>query len=275
VGGAVGVVSGLLGIGGGVLMVPFMYALMAAAGWSGLHVLTEHQAALAHATSLAVILPTALSGVLAHRRHGAAEWSVIVPLGLGAAGGALVGARSAVAVPSLALKTLFGVFLLVMAWRLGVGRGAITREEAAGGQGIRWAGGVAGGGVVGFFSALLGVGGGIVAIPILIRWARMDLHRVTAASLGIITFAALAGIMGYWVLGRGVAGLPSATLGYVHLPLVLAMLPGAILLAPVGARLNNRLPVAVLRRLFALLFVVLGIRLVWIHGGELLAGGLS
>lgn len=268
----VGVVSGLLGIGGGVLMVPFMYVLMEQAGWTGLQVAPAHHATLAHATSLAVIIPTAVSGVLAHRRHGVTDWSVILPLGLGASGGALVGAVLAVGTPSVVLKALFGAFLILMAWRLGL-RPRVPDTGGTGGTdvsgGFRRSGAVGGGLVVGFFSALLGVGGGIVALPILIRWGRMDLHRATAASLGIIAFAAVAGTVGYAVLGRGVEGLPAGSLGFVYLPLLLCMVPGAVLLAPLGAGWNNRLPVDVLRRLFAVLFLMLGVRLIWLHGGQI------
>jgi len=252
-------------------MVPFLYFLLEGSGWSGLQALPEHHATLAHATSLAVILPTALSGILAHRRHGVADWAVILPLGLGAAAGAVLGAAVAVATPSVVLKALFGGFLLVMAWRLGVPGARLAPVGDDQEPTMRWSWALGGGVVVGWFSALLGVGGGIVAIPILLRWTRMDLHRVTAASLGVIAFAAVAGIAGYALLGRGVPGLPAGAVGFVHIPLFFCMLPGAVALAPLGAALNNRLPVAVLRRVFAVLFLLLGSRLVWLHGGEVLS----
>lgn len=275
VGGAVGVASGLLGIGGGVLMVPFIYLLMAEAGWSGLIVPPGHQAQMAHASSLAVIVPTAVSGLVAYGRQGAVIWASVLSLGLAAGVSAFFGARLAALLPSVALKVAFGGFLVVMAWRLrGRGDSASPPGGPTGGDGarrLRWHVALAGGGLVGFLSALLGVGGGIVAIPILIHWARLDLHRVAAASLGVITFAALAGTVGYALAGQAVDGLPAGSLGYVHLPLVLAMLPGAVFLAPTGARLNQRLPVDTLRRLFALLLLVVGLRLVWVNGGEMLA----
>ena len=306
VGGAVGVVSGLLGIGGGVLMVPLLYFLMGGAGWSGLAVAPDHEAALAHATSLFVIIFAALSGLRAFHREGAVTWRVVVPLGLAAVVTAFLASQVAAGLPSPMLKALFGGFLLFSGVRLARARrrgpgpspaegasghergtpreeGEPTRVSRDGGeppQGgtngtgtpLRWWGALVGGGVVGFLSALLGVGGGIVAIPILIHFAGMGVHRVVPASIGIICFAAPAGVVGYVLAGQGVPDLPAGSLGFVHLPTALAMLPGAVLLAPVGARLNQRLPARTLEGVFAFLMVLLGAWLVWTNGAAFLGG---
>jgi uncharacterized membrane protein YfcA len=269
-GGVVGVVSGLLGIGGGVLMVPFLYFLMEKSAWSGLLVPLEHQAALAHATSLAVIVPTALAGLLTFRKSGLVSWPLVFPLGLFAALAALVGARVAATLPTEILKATFGAFLVVMGVRL-----AMRREGADGLQGEElpvWKAAI-GGTTIGFLSALLGVGGGIVAIPILIRWAGLDLGRVVPTSIGIIVFAAPAGVLSYALGGSGLPGLPSGAVGFVHVPAALAMIPGAVLLAPVGARLNLSLPTRTLRWVFAVLLAGMGAELVWSNGRLLLGGG--
>ena len=305
VGGVVGVVSGLLGIGGGVLMVPLLYFLMGGSGWSGLSVAPEHEAALAHATSLFVIIFAALSGLRAFQREGAVSWRVVVPLGLAAVVAAFLASQVAAGLPSPMLKALFGGFLLVSGVRLARPRrrgprpspaegapgdeGGTPREQEptrvsrdggesphgeihGAGTPLRWWGALLGGAVVGFLSALLGVGGGIVAIPILIHFAGMGVHRVVPASIGIICFAAPAGVVGYVLAGQGASGLPAGSLGFVHLPTALAMLPGAVLLAPVGARLNQRLPARTLEGVFAFLMVVLGVWLVWTNGAALLGG---
>jgi len=264
-GGVVGAVSGLLGIGGGVLVVPFLYFLMAGSGWSGLMVLSEHEAALAHATSLALIIPTALSGVLAFRRAGALELPPLGPLAVGAGMGAVVGAWVATSSPAAVLKAAFGFFLLIMAARL---LGILPSPEGAAEKGVRGVGlgpGLVGGGMIGFFSAVLGVGGGLVAIPILLRWGGISLERVVPVSLVLVIFASLAGTGGYAWAGSGVDGLPSGALGYVHLPALVAMLPGAIFLAPLGAAWNRRMPVAVLRRVFGVLLLVVGARVLWLE----------
>jgi uncharacterized protein len=275
VGAAAGGLSGLLGIGGGTVLVPFLYLLMANPQWSGVFVDPAQHATFAHATSLAVIAPTALSGLLAFRRHGLVDWNVIVPLGMAAAVAAVAGAQLAVLVPSDVLKVLFGALLLWIGGRMfgGRGRKRAGADEAWEGEGERPPGSAAlrpgaallGGGVVGMLSALLGIGGGVVAVPILHRWARMDLHRITAASIGIVGFAAPAGILSYAWAGRGAAGLPPGSLGFVSVPLALALIPGAVLMAPLGARLNRRLPVRTLRRLFGVFLLAMGVRLLWVY----------
>ncbi len=258
----------MLGIGGGLLMVPFLYLLMDGPSWSGVIVPVEHHAALAHATSLAVIVPTALSGLRAFHREGMVSWTLVLPLGGIAAFSALVGVQVAVALPSPLLKTLFGVFLVLMGGRLFLPQDRGSAGGAPAARRMRWWVVLVAGALVGFLSALLGVGGGVVAVPILIHWAGLDLHRVVPASIGIILFAAPAGALGYVIAGSGTEGLPAGAIGFVHLPAALAMLPGAILMAPMGARWNRRMKVATLRVLFALLLLLVGVRLVWENGPQ-------
>jgi uncharacterized protein len=283
VGAVTGLLSGLLGIGGGTVLVPFLYLLMANPGWSGVVVDPAQHATLAHATSLAVIVPTSVAGMLAFRRHGLVDWNVVVPLGVTAAVAALVGAQVAVHLSSDLLKVLFGALLLWIGARMlglagGGGPAALASGlSTPGSASLRPAAAVAGGGLVGFLSAVLGIGGGVVAVPLLLRWARMDLHRVTAASIGIVAFAAPAGILSYAWAGQGVPGLPPGSVGFVSLPLAAALIPGAVLMAPVGARLNRGIPVRRLRRIFGAFLLVMGLRLVVVYlpalaGGQ---GGVS
>jgi uncharacterized protein len=263
-GGLVGVLSGLLGIGGGIVMVPFFYLLMAAPGWSGLEVPAEHQTALAHATSLAVILPTALSGFLSYRRQGTLDWDVVLPLGLPAGVAAAFGALVAVHLPGPLLRVAFALVLLASCVRLLRPEPTIADSNSREpGSGVPRGAAVTGGSVVGFLSAMLGIGGGIVAIPVLLNWVGLEVKRVAAASIGIVAFAAPIGILSYMIAGRGLEGLPAGTLGFVAVPLALALIPGAVLLAPLGTRINQRLPVPILRRGFGLLMLGVGLRLLW------------
>lgn len=262
-GGLVGVSSGLLGIGGGLVMVPFLYALMTWPEWSGLSVPLGAQAAMAHATSLAVIVPTALSGLAAFHRRGIVHWSAVLPLGAAAAISAVAGSAVAAVLPTRMLKLGFGVFLLFMAWRT-LGGHRLPRSSE--GVAMRWPIALAGGALVGFLSALLGVGGGIVAIPILMRWAGVHVRRVAATSIGIVAMAAPAGVLGYVISGLGQEGLPTGALGYAFLPAAVAMALGAVALAPLGARLNQSLPTVHLRLVFAFAMIVVGTELVWMNG---------
>lgn len=270
VGAAAGTASGLLGIGGGLLMVPFLYFLMGSSGWSGLAIPLESQAAVAHATSLAVIVPTALSGLIAFRRMGLVPWSTVFPMGGAAAGAALVGARVAILLPTPALKAVFGGFLLLSGIRILQSTDLSKIERAAPPSFARARAGL-GGGAVGFLSALLGVGGGVVAVPILLQWGRLALDRVVPASIAIILFAAPAGVFSYALADASRAGLPEFTIGYVHLGAALSMIPGAVAFAPLGARLNRRLGTGI-RPLFAILLLLVGVQLVWSNGTRIFGG---
>ena len=268
VGAFVGLVSGLLGIGGGVFVVPFLYLLFASPQWSGVEPTADQLAVMAHATSLAIILPTALAGIRAHRRSGGLAVRPLLPLGLGAAGFSVVGAFTAARLPSTVLQGAFGILLLLVGLRLlGVlGRRSESRpaeEDPGASQPWSRSGLVAAGGAVGYLSALLGIGGGVVAIPLLMWGAKVPVERVAGSSLVVVLFAAVGGVSAYGLLGHGGGPQVSGAWGHVFLPAAMAMLPGAVFCAPLGARLNRRMNAGTLRRLFGLLLLALGIRLLW------------
>jgi hypothetical protein len=123
--------------------------------------------------------------------------------------------------------------------------------------------------LVGVFSALLGVGGGLVAIPLLLHVVRLEMERVAATSLAIIAVAAAAGTLTYITTGLAEPGLPTGHLGYVHIAVALPMVPGAMLAVGWGARLNQRLDRQVLRWTFAAVFALLGLRIVLSNLGAL------
>ena len=257
-----GAVSGLVGIGGGAIMVPFLYFFLARSGLSGTAVPLETQAVVAHATSLLVIVPTSVRGAWLYHREGLVEWDAVWRMGVASVIAAVLGARVAVAVPGPLLKLAFGLFLLVIAARLaGRRRGPAEDDDAAAPGAIRRGPALAGGAAVGFFSALLGVGGGLVAIPVLIYALRVSMRRVSGTSLALITFTALTGAIAYAVSGWYDAGAAAGLLGYFQLPAALALAVGAFLAVPVGTNLQLRLPTHALRLVIAIVFVLLGARI--------------
>ncbi|MEX2529064.1 MAG: sulfite exporter TauE/SafE family protein [Gemmatimonadota bacterium] len=270
-GGLVGVVSGLLGIGGGVLIVPFLYLLFHNPEWSGALMDPEVRVAVAHATSLAVIIPASLSGLRTFQQFGLVEWKVVLPMGMAAAVAAVAGASVAVSIPGRALEVGFALLLLAVGVRLLVPseRERIAqREGEAGVEGVRLTRGsrgvaMSGGVVVGFLSALLGVGGGMIAIPYLLHVVGLELKKVAAASIGVIAFAAPAGALAFAFSGSGSDGVAPASLGYIFLPAAGAMLPGALLGARLGARWNRSANRRLLASLLAVLLLVTGVRLLW------------
>lgn len=258
VGFAVGFLAGLVGIGGGVLIVPFLYFFYAHAEWSGVSMPATLHATVAHATSLFIIIPTALAGTATYTRNGLVAWRTALPVAAFSMLLAAAAATLATRMPPELLKVAFGTFLVFTGVQL------LTRRASnvSGPPRVNLAAAAATGALVGIFSALLGVGGGLVAIPMLMYVVRLDIRHIAATSLAIVAFAATAGTLTYMFTGADTAGLPAGHIGYVHVAAALPMLPGAVLAARWGARLNQQLDARKLRWLFALLFAVLGANLV-------------
>jgi len=258
-GGVVGVVSSLVGVGGGIVMVPFLYFLFAYPELSGIHIPPAYQVAVAHATSLFVIVPTALSGIIAFHRAKLVSWKISLPMAATAVLAAMVGVQVAIRMPPELLKATFGGFLVAS----GLNLLRPSRRDGGGDEpgpkefGLAMLGGL----FVGFITSLLGVGGGIVAIPILIYTMKLDMKRVAATSLGVVVFSALVASATYAITGWNHPELPSGSLGYIFAPAGLALLPGAVLAARYGARLNQRLNPKALKILFALVFLMVGLKL--------------
>jgi uncharacterized protein len=263
---AIGLASGLVGIGGGVLIVPLLYFFYEHPALVGAYVEPALRTSIAHATSLAVILPTAIRGTLAYRRERLVASSIVLPIGLAALGAAVLGARLALVLPAAVLRLVFGLLLVASGTQL------IFRSLPAqqGTPQPRLALSIATGFLVGLLSATLGLGGGIIAIPLLIYAVRVELARVAATSLALVAFAAAAGTLTYALSGWGLAGRPPLTLGYVHFGAALPILLGSILSVRWGARLNQRLSSRRLRLIFGGLFIAFGLALAVQHAARLL-----
>lgn len=265
VGLAVGFLSGLVGIGGGVLIVPFLYFFYGHSRWSGAAVPEELHAAVAHATSLFVILPTALRGTFAYHRDGLVAWRAALPIAVVSVLAAAAGARVALLLPPEVLKLAFGVLLVVSGTQL------VARKvsEKTGELRLGLVATAATGLLVGALSAMLGVGGGLVAIPMLVYVIRLDIRQVAATSLAVVSFAAASGTATYIASGWAVAGRPDGSLGYVHVLAALPILLGAVVSVRWGAVVNQKMGSRALRLLFGAIFVVFGLRIIWENVGAL------
>lgn len=254
----VGFLSGLIGIGGGVLIVPFLYFFYAHPGWSGSALAPGLEAAVAHATSLFVIMPTGLRGAAEYHRSRLVAWEAALPIAAVSIPAAALGSQLALVLPPELLKAGFGVLLLFSGIDLVRSREARPpRHELRMNLPVA----LATGGTVGLFSALLGVGGGIIAIPLLVYLVGLDLRRVAATSIAIVALTATAGAIAYGFSGMGEPGRPAGSVGFVHVLAALPMIVGALLAVRWGAIANQRLEVRALRWLFGSVFVLLGVRL--------------
>jgi len=251
-GAASGLLAGLFGVGGGVILVPALIWVLghteAAAEW------VPH---LAVGTSLATIIGTGAASARAHHRRGAVRWDLFRRLAPGIVLGAWLGATLAGLLPALWLKRVLAVFLLSVGGRLLLGQAAPAVRPLPGKRGL----GLVGGGI-GALSALVGIGGGTLTVPFLVR-SGLDMRRAVATSSACGLPIAVAGAIGFVVIGWGREGLPAGSTGFVYWPAVLVILLASVPTAPLGARLAHRLPLVVLRRLFAVLLLAVALRLFW------------
>lgn len=247
-----GFLAGLLGIGGGMILVPFLVLLLE---WQGVPVALQMKVAVA--TSLATIVFTSISSLHAHHRRAAVRWSVALGFAPGIALGALIGARIASALPAALLTLLFAGFVGYSATQLLLDRKPNPGRRLPSPLGLTGVGAV-----IGAISALVGAGGAFLSVPFMI-WCNLPAHQAvgTAAALGLPI--ALAGTVGYLISVPPIDGLPPGLLGYVYLPALAALASASVLTAPLGARVSHALNVAQLKRAFALLLYAIAASMLW------------
>jgi len=239
-------------------MVPLLYFFYAHPAWSGVSLAPELHAVVAHATSLFVIVPTALKGTWTYHRAGVVSWRAALPIGVFSVVAAVMATQVAPMIPAAALKLGFGTLLVASGVQLLRPRRLHVSEPR---HSRVWIGAVSGL-AVGFLAALLGVGGGIVAIPILVYLFGLGLEKVAATSMAIIVFTATAATIGYAATGPVAHAMPQGSIGYVHYLAGVPILVGSLVAVSTGARVNQRMSTRNLRLLFGILFILLGARLV-------------
>ena len=248
----VGFLAGLLGIGGGMVMVPILAALFAAQGFAPDHVLH-----LALGTSMAVILFTASSSAREHHRLVSVDWSVVQRMAPGIALGTLMASWGSALVPQQAMAGAFAVIVIAAATQIGFGRKPSAGRALPGplGTGIV-------GVLIGIVCGLVSVGGAFMTVPFML-WCGVPARTAigTGAALGLPI--ALMGTAGYAVAGWSVPGLPAGSVGFVQTVALASVVVTSMLLAPVGARLAHRLPVATLRKIFALMLYAVAVKTLW------------
>lgn len=247
-----GLIAGLLGVGGGVVIVP---ALVFAFAHEGLP--PEFRMQMAVGTSLATIVVTATSSLRAHDRHGNVRWPLFWQLAPGIVSGAIVGSWVSHILPSATLQKLFAIFLLASSIQLMLNLKPPATRDLPGRLAVAIAGLI-----IGVFSGIFGIGGGVLIIPYLI-WHNVKAHQAVGTSAACGLPIAISGAAGFIWNGRHVAGLPQWTTGYVYWPAFLGVAVMSALTAPVGAALANRLPAATLKRVFSFFLAFAAIRLLW------------
>lgn len=246
-----GLLAGLFGIGGGVVIVPALFSVLTAFGYP-----PELAMHVASGTSLATILPTALSSARAHHKHSAVDTKALRDLAPSTALAAFLGAFVANGLGGHFLILLFAVFAGVIALLMLRGQKGFALVK---GMPTRHGLHVMGGSI-GLLSAMLGIGGGTMSVPTLAACGfKMTRAVGTGSAMGL--FISLPGALGFMLTGWGVQGLPPYSLGYINLLAVVVIAPLSVLFAPLGAKLAHKLPELWLRRGFACFLLFVSVRM--------------
>jgi hypothetical protein len=252
-GALVGFASGLLGVGGGFIMVPIQFFLLTSLG-----VDTTTAIRVAFGTSLAVILPTAISGALGHARRGAVLFRPMILMGISGLVAALIGGTVAANTPGIYLKIIFGILVLISGiWMLIAKYPEISGEPKKGVLSY-----IAIGFITGLLSGLLGVGGGVVLVPILVILMGFSMIRAVGTSTAVIIFTSLGGIIAYTSNGFNVAGLPPFSIGYINLIQFAVLSIISVPMAQIGVKASHKLPEKQLRYIFILVMFYIALKMV-------------
>lgn len=245
-GAATGFAAGLLGIGGGMLLVPFITLLLVAKEFPD-----ELIIHMAIATSLGTIMFTSISSVRAHHKRGAVSWNIVKLLAPGILIGSWIGPWIGKQLSSSGLALFFAVFVAFSATQMLLNKKPAPSRELPKAPGMLGAGGI-----IGVLSGLVGAGGGFVSVPFM-TWCNVTIHNAVATSAALGFPIALAGTLSNIYYGMNTPGLPAGSLGFIYLPALLVISVASVTTAPLGARTAHKLPVKSLRKVFSVMLYAL------------------
>jgi uncharacterized membrane protein YfcA len=248
-----GFLAGMLGIGGGMLQVPFMTFILSKKGVpAGLAI------KMAIATSMATIVFTSVSSLYAHHKRGAVRWDLVRGIAPGVvAGGLLAGAGVFALLKGPQLAVVFALFLSMSALQMMFDR---KPEPSRGMPGLL--GQSTAGGAIGLLSGLLGAGGAFIAVPFM-TWCNVPMHQVVATSAALGFPVAVASTAGYLISGWALPGALPGAFGYLYLPALLIVSAASVSTAPLGARAAHAMDVKQLKRRFAMVLFALAVYMLY------------
>ncbi len=249
IGGFAGVIGGLLGVGGGIVLVPAFFYAFTALGYGDGQVMQ-----VCVATSLATIVVTSIRSVSAHNRKGAVDWAVLKSWGPWLVASSAIGVFVAARVPSAALQAVFGILAGLAGLWMAFGRDSARLGDQMPGEPVR--GALASG--VGFFSALMGIGGGTFGVPLMTLYA-MPIHRAVATASGFGVLIAVPAVVGFLLVRA--EGAPPWTLGAINLPAFLVVIGTTLLTTPWGVRLAHAMNPKPLKRAFAMFLTLVALNM--------------
>ncbi len=253
----VGFASGLLGVGGCFIMIPVQYWV-----YTGLGIDPKMAILTAFGTNLAVVFPTAISGATGHSRRGAVLWRAAVILGITGAIGAVTGSVIATHLPANALKIAFGLAILLGAIRMLTAKPPKVEEEPNENPATLAAWGI----VLGIATGIIGIGGGVLMVPVMAVVLRFGIHKAVGTSTAVMIFTSLGGLVGYIINGinAGIFGhYPIGYLiGYFNPESWLALAATSVPMAQVGVRVAHRLPAKQLKYIFVIVMIYMALKMI-------------
>ena len=250
-GALVGFLAGLLGIGGGMTLVPILAAMFTAQQFA-----PEHAVHLALGTGMASIVFTSSASVREHHRHGAVDWSIVRRMAPGMITGILLSTLASGWISQRALALSFSLIVYGGATQILLGRKPSAGRRLPGPVGL-----LAVGTLFGVVCGLVSAGGTFLTVPFML-FCGVTMHVAIGTGAAIGVPLAVVGTIGYIVSGSQIEALPSYSLGFVYLPALFSLVIASVLTAPLGARAAHRLPVHTLKRVFACLLYALATKMV-------------
>ena len=256
----VGFASGLLGVGGCFIMVPVQFWILQSIGVDPTIAIR-----IAFGTNLLVVLPTAFSGAMTHHRKGAVFWKAGISFGIAGAIGAFLGAFIASHLPGKVLTVAFGIAVILGAIRMLTAKPPKISEEPSKSIAVFILWGIP----LGIVSGIIGIGGGVLMIPIMVFFLRFKMHQAVGTSTALMIFTAIGGSLSYLLNGLGVEGLPPYSTGYLNWLQWILLAGCSIPMAIVGAKTAHRLPAKQLRYIFIAVMLYMGLKMIgvfqWLH----------
>ena len=256
----VGFASGLLGVGGCFIMVPVQFWALTSIGVDPTIAIR-----IAFGTNLAVVLPTALSGAIGHSRKKAVLWKAGIILGLSGLVGSVVGGYFAAHIPGNILKILFGLAILAGGIRMLTAKPPKVEKEPIDNVLIY----IVWGFPLGIVSGIIGIGGGVLMVPVMILAMRFKMHQAVGTSTALMIFTSIGGILSYILNGLNVSGLPPYSVGYVNFLQWILLAGTSVAMAQVGVRVAHKLPAKQLKYVFIAVMIYMGLKMIgvftWLH----------
>lgn len=248
-----GVMAGLLGVGGGIVIVPVLYFLFQHFGTS-----PDIAMFVAVGTSLATIIATSISSVRSHHKKGAVDWPLLKSWSIGVVVGVIVGTFVASKLDGHALTVIFSIIAFIVALRMLFNKQGGHIRDGLPGQPLEFIFAF----IIGSLSVMVGIGGGSITVPILTAY-NFPMRKAVACASGIGLVIALPGAIGFVISGWGVENLPFASLGYVNLLGFVLIVPMTVLCAPLGAKIAHSVNPVYLKKGFAVFLLFTSVKMMF------------